>query len=65
MNNFFIDHSLDAFGCMSNILSEHFSFKLKGQKEVGVVTMGLNYFKCDQNHTLILWTFNVVSHLSI
>lgn len=49
MNNFFMDHSLDAFGCMSNVLSEHFSFKLKGQKEVGVVTIGLNYFRCDSH----------------
>uniref|UniRef100_A0A3Q2WYS7 TATA-box binding protein associated factor, RNA polymerase I subunit C n=1 Tax=Haplochromis burtoni TaxID=8153 RepID=A0A3Q2WYS7_HAPBU len=61
MNNFFMDHSLDAFGCMSNVLSEHFSFKLKGQKEkyfkdavrMGRVTYFLDLLKvkmCEQKY---------------
>ncbi|KAA8584623.1 hypothetical protein FQN60_008408 [Etheostoma spectabile] len=32
MENFFMDHRLDAFGCMSEILSENFNFK-QGQRE--------------------------------
>lgn len=32
MQNFFMDHCQDAFGCMSEILGEHFNFK-KGEKE--------------------------------
>ncbi|TDH01796.1 hypothetical protein EPR50_G00166360 [Perca flavescens] len=32
MENFFMDHYLDAFGCMSEILSENFNFK-QGQRE--------------------------------
>ncbi|XP_030597916.1 uncharacterized protein taf1c isoform X2 [Archocentrus centrarchus] len=33
MKNFYTDHSMDAFGCMSEILGENFSFKQKGKKE--------------------------------
>ncbi|KAI3362560.1 hypothetical protein L3Q82_012266 [Scortum barcoo] len=32
MQNFFMDHCQDAFGCMSHILGEHFNFK-QGVKE--------------------------------
>lgn len=36
MQNFFMDHCQDAFGCMSEILGENFNFK-KGLKEVSFI----------------------------
>lgn len=36
MQNFFTDHSHDAFGCMSNLLGESFDFAETKRKRVSV-----------------------------